>query len=100
MKIEVSENSNAGWKMATLFPFEGRPTLISAWAEPANDLLKRRADYTVNWPAIGAASTATTREFAQALLAAANWVDEQKAKQELAMSSAKVKMAIARERDD
>jgi len=68
---------------AVVYPFISTTfTSITAVAEPANEVLLDTARYLVNWPAIGSVDTAKTREFAQALLAAADWVDEQKAKQE------------------
>lgn len=70
-------------RKAVVYPFSSTTfTMITAVAEPANELLGEPAHYRVNWPGIGSVDTATTRLFAQALLAAADWVDEQKAKQE------------------
>ena len=84
MKIEERKLYGAGIG-AVVYPFEGSIfTAISASAEPANEVLHDKARYDVNWPAIGSVDTETTRLFAQALLAAADWVDEQRAKQEAA----------------
>lgn len=70
-------------KSALVYPFISTTfTSITAVAEPANEVLRSSPHYQVNWPAIGSVDTSTTRLFAQALLAAADWVDEQKAKQE------------------
>jgi len=68
---------------AIVYPFDSSEfTSITATAEPVSYVLRRPASYRVNWPAIGSVDTATTRLFAQALIAAADWVDEQRAKQE------------------
>lgn len=74
---------------AIVYPFDSEDCAsITASAEPVSDVLLSPARYRVNWPAIGSVDTATTRLFAQALLAAADWVDEQKAKQEAALRGA------------
>jgi hypothetical protein len=39
------------------------------------------ADYSVNWPSTGTQSTTNTRKFAEALVAACDWVDEEQKKE-------------------
>jgi hypothetical protein len=76
MKIEPRKLHNG--TMATVYPFDGDTfTNITATAQPASEVLADPARYQVNWPSIGAQNTTKTREFAMALLAACDWVDEQ-----------------------
>ncbi len=74
--MKIKEHLYSQGKAALVYPFDGLHSSITA--EACQSFGQTELTYTVNWPSIGSVPTDKARQFAAAINAACDWLEEKK----------------------